>query len=311
MMSYEQAKEDLTRILDESSKGTYHPANEVFARLREELDPKNLVFRTGDPHARFDYIKMQAQRQEFTEDTTCIILGDVGVNFFGDARDDTSKRELSSIPGTFFCLHGNHENRPQNITSYHEIEYRGGKCLIEDKYPRLIFPVDGEIFDFHGHSTLVIGGAYSVDKFYRLRTGWNWFADEQPSPEIREKVEQVLEARNWQVDIVLSHTCPRKYEPVEVFLKGLDQSTVDKTTENWLDTIEDRLNYERWYCGHYHTDKKIDKLEFLFHSFTLLPKDHLNIQEAQEWAHNLEEKWAHEAEMLRAIERGPSSGQNN
>lgn len=29
--------------------------------------------------------------------------------------------------------------------------------------------------------TIVIGGAYSVDKFYRLSKGYNWFEDEQPS----------------------------------------------------------------------------------------------------------------------------------
>ena len=48
-----------------------------------------------------------------------------------------------------------------------------------------------------------------------------------------------------------SHTCPRKYEPVEHFMPGIDQSKVDKSTENWLDTIEDRLDYKEWYCGHW------------------------------------------------------------
>ena len=41
-----------------------------------------------------------------------------------------------------------------------------------------------------------------------------------------------LEERNWQVDVVFSHTCPLKYEPVEVFLPGIDQSTVDKSTRS-------------------------------------------------------------------------------
>lgn len=34
---------------------------------------------------------------------------------------------------------------------------------------------------------------------------------------------------NWKVEVVLSHTKPLKYEPVEVFLDGVDQSKVDKT----------------------------------------------------------------------------------
>ena len=116
----------------------------------------------------------------------------------------------------------------------------------------------------------MIGGAYSVDKRYRLARGAKWWPDEQPSDEIKSKVESVLEQRGWQIDIVLSHTCPLKYEPREVFLAGINQSTVDKSTEVWLGTIEAKLQYEHWYCGHYHTVKEIDKLQFMFEDFTLL-----------------------------------------
>ena len=45
---------------------------------------------------------------------------------------------------------------------------------------------------------------------------------------------------------------------------------VDKTTEIWLDSLEDKLWYERWYAGHYHTEKKIDKLEILFENYAVL-----------------------------------------
>ncbi len=79
--------------------------------------------------------------------------------------------------------------------------------------------------------------------------------------------EEQLEREAWDVDVVLSHTTPLKYEPVEVFMSGVNQSKVDKTTENWLDKIEDRLSYKKWYCGHYHTEKKIDNLEIMFENF--------------------------------------------
>jgi 3-oxoacid CoA-transferase subunit A len=39
---------------------------------------------------------------------------------------------------------------------------------------------------------------------------------------------------------------------------------VDNSTEQWLDSIDDKLAYEKWYCGHYHTSKLIDKLLFMF-----------------------------------------------
>ena len=69
------------------------------------------------------------------------------------------------------------------------------------------------------------------------------------------------------VDVVLSHTCPVKYEPVETFMPNIDQLQVDKSTEIWLGEIESKLTYEKWYCGHYHIAKKIDKLQFMFEDF--------------------------------------------
>ena len=33
--------------------------------------------------------------------------------------------------------------------------------------------------------------------------------------------------------------------------------------------IEDKLDYKKWYCGHWHINKRIDKMEFLFHDVRL------------------------------------------
>ena len=89
-------------------------------------------------------------------------------------------------------------------------------------------------------------------------------SQEQPSTAVKAKVERVLAERKWKIDAVLSHTVPLKYEPVEVFLSFIDQRKVDKSTEEWLDGIEKRLDYGHWYAGHYHTEKDIDRLSILF-----------------------------------------------
>ena len=122
----------------------------------------------------------------------------------------------------------------------------------------------------NGQKTIVIGGAYSVDKWYRLQCDLNWFPDEQPSEEIKAKVEQKLHELGWRVDVVLTHTCPERYIPREAFLSGVDQATVDSSTEQWLDTIAERLDYRAWFCGHWHINKRIDKMHFLFDGFELL-----------------------------------------
>ena len=79
-------------------------------------------------------------------------------------------------------------------------------------------------------------------------------------------MERKLEELAWKVDAVLTHTCPYRYIPREAFLGSVDQSAVDNSTELWLDTIAERLNYQAWYCGHWHIEKRIDQMHFLFES---------------------------------------------
>ena len=227
-----------------------------------------MIYITGDTHGDFTRVLTLCDRQRTTLDDTLIILGDAGINYSGDLRDASLKRILSQYPITLFCIHGNHENRPENIQSYRILPYRGGYVYAEDEYPNILFAIDGEVYDFDGKRCMVIGGAYSVDKPYRLATGAKWFPDEQPSEELRDSITKQLksEHEHRNVDVFLTHTCPARYIPVEAFLPGVDQSSVDRTTEDWLDEIEAMYPYEAWYCGHYHINKNIDKVHFLFDS---------------------------------------------
>jgi Zn finger protein HypA/HybF involved in hydrogenase expression len=147
----------------------------------------------------------------------------------------------------------------------------GGKVFIEEEYPNLIFAKNGELYDIDNKKVLLIGGAYSVDKNYRIIYGYPWFKDEQLS---KEEMDNILNKyKGQQIDIVLLHTCPLKYEPTEVFMKGIDQSDTDKCMEKFLDKVEESINYDKLYCGHYHTEKKIDKLEFMFGRIKVFNKD--------------------------------------
>jgi len=225
------------------------------------------IYVTGDTHGRFNRIWDFSKRYSTHRSDIMIILGDAGINFAGGERDEMIKRGLKNLRLQLLCVHGNHEMRPESVGSYEEIEWHGGTVYVEPQYPNLLFAKDGEIYDIAYQKCIAIGGAYSVDKPYRLANGWPWFADEQPSEEIKSRVEQRLETEGWQVDIVLSHTCPLKYEPRETFMQGIDQSAVDNSTEIWLNSIEERLTYKRWYAGHYHVAKYIDRMRFLFEDY--------------------------------------------
>lgn len=165
---------------------------------------------------------------------------------------------------TLFCIHGNHEERPYEIDTYEEIEWHGGIAYVESFYPNLIFAKDGEIYDFDGKKAMAIGGAYSIDKYYRLNNNLNWFETEQPDDTIMNFVESQLDEIDWKIDYIFSHTAPLKYEPTDVFIPGLKQENIDKTTEKWLDKIEDILDYDHWFLGHYHTDRCDGRVSIMF-----------------------------------------------
>ena len=230
-----------------------------------------MFYITGDTHGDFSRVERFCERVKPNREDVLIILGDAGINYYGGWRDRNLKKRLAELPLTLFSIHGNHEQRPGKIASYHTALWNGGEVYVEDEFPNLLFAADGSFFSFDGVQTFVMGGAYSVDKDIRLARNWAWWPDEQPDDEARQWAEQQLEANNWRVDIVLTHTTPLRYEPVEVFMSCVDQSRVDKSTEEWLDRIEQRLTYKRWYCGHYHTEKTIDRMTFMFESIRAFP----------------------------------------
>ena len=225
-----------------------------------------MIYITGDTHREFGRIERFCRLMKTTTEDIMIILGDAGINYYEGPHDAAVKESLSKLLITLFCIHGYHEKRTQTIPSYQLVPWHGGMVWQEDEYPNLLFARDGDVYDLDGKKTIVIGGAYSVDKIYRILYNYGWFADEQPSDKIKAYVENQLDGHNWQVDVVLSHTVPLKYEPTEVFLKGIDQRQVDKSTEEWLGHIEEKLQYQEWYAGHYHTEKKVDKLRLMFES---------------------------------------------
>ena len=215
-----------------------------------------MIYITGDTHRDFGRIFDFCEENGTTKEDVLIILGDAGINYDLDISDYNLKWQLSALEVTLLCVHGNHEERPFLIDGYEEKTWRGGVVYCEEEFPNLLFAKDGEIYDFDGIKSVVIGGAYSVDKYARIYGFAPWFESEQPSDEIRAYVEQKLEQAGWRVDCVLTHTAPKRYEPAWAFIPGLNQAAVDKSTEEWLDSIERRLSYGSWYCGHYHVDSQ-------------------------------------------------------
>lgn len=219
---------------------------------------KNVLI-TGDCHSRVAerLAKIKDTMPQYKpEETMVIILGDVSLNYYLNKTDQKHKKEVSTYGYTLYCVRGNHEARPGEALGMKLVndEFVGGPVWIEEEFPNIRYFTDWGIYNINGLKTLIVGGAYSVDKFYRIQNGWTWFEDEQLTDWERGACMRGATAYP-HFDLVLTHTCPLSVQPVDLFLGCIDQSRVDNSMEVWMDELGRSIDWKLWLFGHYHSDR--------------------------------------------------------
>lgn len=229
----------------------------------------NKVWIMGDIHGNWKYVRDFLIRinHKYDETDTLILLGDACLNYFlDDDRDRKTKEKLNKFKINLFIIRGNHEERPENLAAQHpdkwyKEHFLGGSVWVEKDFPYIKYAMDyPSYYEINGYKTMVFPGAYSVDKHYRLMMGYSWFKDELPT-EAEMQVGREMVGVFGGCDLVLSHTCPCAWEPTDLFLKGLDQLTIDKTMERYLGEIEFHLDYKAWLFGHFHTYRDYPRMD--------------------------------------------------
>ena len=228
---------------------------------------------TGDKHGNFaDLISIYYEILE-NPDNAIIVLGDAGINYYLNKKDDKIKESLNSFGCQWYFVYGNHEARPCNV---HNMEFTydlnvDGDVYYEPAYPHLHYFKDFGIYNIDGLRVAVIGGAYSVDKYYRLEHRFQWFVDEELTDEEMDRCAALMKGQRF--DLVLTHTCPLAYEPRDLFLSFIDQSTVSKRMEKSLDKIKDSVDWNIWLFGHFHADRiEAPHVEQYYHDIEELDK---------------------------------------
>ena len=265
------------------------------------------IFAIGDIHGKWQIIrdfyltnKMQEKiKRENRDNNVLILLGDSGLNYFFNERDEKTKAQLEKFPFTYFVIRGNHEERPsicaaKNPELWHTETYWGNTVYVENQFPHIKYALDEMALYWipydkdKYYQTLVIPGAYSVDKYYRLQNGWSWFEGEQLTAAEMEKGLDLINAFDNEVDLVLSHTCPCIFEPTDLFLSCIDQSMVDKTMERFCGQIEYTLDYKAWMWGHYHAFRDYPRTDgrkklMLFNNYAIDVIDYLENEEFKKY----------------------------
>lgn len=214
---------------------------------------------TGDTHGKNEERLKQFEKNE--DQIALIILGDSGVNFYLNKSDYNRKKRLLEMGINLYLVRGNHEERPENLPNITIIwdENVEGNVYIEPEFPNIRYFLDGGSYIIDGLKTLVIGGACSVDKDYRIKNftqpnGWcGWFKDEQLTA--KEKTAILIATSGKEYDLILTHTCPYSWMPRDLFLNMINQRTVDNSMEQFLEVMKDHIKWKAWLFGHFHADR--------------------------------------------------------
>ena len=183
------------------------------------------------------------REQQTTTDDILIILGDSGFNFGGGEARPVFEDARLAVPHHDLLPAATAGNRPQNIPGYVEGSFHGGKILCEPQYPNLLFAVDGEVYRFAGTDCLVVGGAYSTGKEYRLVKGLGWWPDEQPSGRDKAagrspaRAPRLADAR--RADDTPARCAIKPLRSPQARSRPVDRRLHDRKL--WMDAIESRL----------------------------------------------------------------------
>ncbi|WP_036746406.1 hypothetical protein, partial [Paenibacillus sp. UNC451MF] len=138
------------------------------------------------------------------------------------------------------------------LDSYSVEIWNGGKVHVI--HESIIHLMRGQVFTINGSKFFTFGGARSHDKEFR-KENINWWAREMPSNEEYIEGLKNLEKHNWNVDFVVTHTCPAS--TIELFTQDLRINIEIDELNIYLDNIKERLYYKHWYFGHFHADMKL------------------------------------------------------
>lgn len=212
-----------------------------------------MLFVTGDTHIPIDVRKLNKKnfsaQATLTKNDYVIICGDFGGVWDNSKSDQWWLDWLDSRSFSVLFVDGNHENFDL-LNAYPIESWSGGKIhRIRDS---VIHLMRGQVYDLEGLKIFTFGGAASKDKQYR-KEGKSWWSQEIASVEEQQEAMDNMEAHNWKVDYVFTHTCARSIVDEFIQMKEITRQCYDPT-EDFLEIIINKLTYTHWYFGHWHED---------------------------------------------------------
>ena len=209
-----------------------------------------LIYITGDLHGNIDYHNKPLKQIQGGQEDYLIIAGDFGV-LWDDVPDKIEKkllRNLENLGPTILFIDGNHENF-NRLDALPTKEMLGGDVGVVSE--KIFHLRRGRIYTIENQTFFCFGGALSTDKKYRIKDISYW-EKELPSPEEYQFALDNLEKYDFKVDYLITHAAPSGIKNILVI-----KNKTHDPTEGYLNEIQQRVVFKKWYFGHYHIDRNL------------------------------------------------------
>lgn len=148
---------------------------------------------------------------------------------------------------------GNHDNYTM-LDRLLEVEMFGDKVLKVSE--NIFYLIRGHFYTIEDKSFLALGGAQSHDKEFRT-PGIDYWPQEEWCDEEKKACLERVNLQGSKVDYIISHTDTSKglscfeneYRNTDFLYSAKRDSTVI-----FNDIIDSKVNYKKWFFGHWHTD---------------------------------------------------------
>ncbi len=215
-----------------------------------------MIYITGDTHG----VPERLDLKEPGSGDIVIVTGDFGFVFREEERSPAEKRKLDALaqkPFRILFVDGNHENFDRLEQYPAETRYGAPVRKVREN---IFWLQRGYVYEIEGKTFFVMGGAYSIDKAFRLT--WPekvWFSQELPTPEEYRRAIAALESANMTVDHILTHTAPATMIP-RLICRYPDPH--DRELTGFLDWVYHEVRFKSWYFGHFHMDVQLNEQMF-------------------------------------------------
>jgi len=213
-----------------------------------------------------------------------IILGDAGFLWPDNALSEMYIfNTLKERPFPILCVFGNHDP-VLGRNDLQEIDIGIGEkvIVVKNENPFIAYLKRGKIFNIEGKKLLVLGGALSIDKDFRI-PNFSWWKEEYWSKSEEKLLFKLLKKENC-FDYILSHTGPsRVNENIFASRKRKLFPPIFDEVAAFNEKVDGLITCKQWFCGHLHVDKHyycknfMRGYQYLYRKTTLISDDGIEV----------------------------------